>query len=487
MKKLAIIIPSLFVLGACTKHISDLNVDPKRPLVVPSYTLFSNAQKNLVDQVTSSSVNYNVFRLLSQQWTETTYTDESNYNLTTRTIPDQVWLVFYQDVLKDFQEAKKYIPIDVIDSKGVLNVPQQKNDLAITEVMEVYAYSNLVNTFGDIPYSQAFDSTNLFPKYDDAKTVYADLLKRLDAAITDLNVDPGAGSFDSPFGSADLLYGGDVTKWIKFANSLKLKLGMVLADSDPATAKTAVESAVAAGVFTSNDDNAIFQYLGAQPNTNPIYLDLVASGRNDFVPTTTLINIMKPLDDPRLPAFFTEDPNGSYSGGVPGKGNTYTNFSHVADEIKAPAFPSDLLDYSEVSFLLAEGKERGMNTGSGSAEDYYNAAITASIEYWGGSAGDATTYLAQTGVAYSTATGDYKQKIGTQKWIALYNRGFDAYTEQRRFDYPVLAVPSKATSGFPARFPYPISEQNLNQKNYEAASAAIGGDKVTTKLFWDKF
>jgi len=484
MKKLAIIVPALFALGSCTKHIADLNVDPKRPLVVPSYTLFSNAQKNMVDQVTSSSVNFNVFRLIAQQWTETTYTDESNYNITVRTIPDQVWYVFYRDVLKDFEEAKKYIPLDVVDSKGVLNVPQQKNDLAITEVMEVYAYSNLVNTFGNIPYSQAFDSTNFFPKYDDAKTVYADLLKRLDAAIIAMNANPGAGAWDSPFGGADLLFGGDVKKWTKFANTLKLKLGMILADSDPATAKTTVESAIAAGVFTSNTDNAMFQYLKIQPSTNPIWLDLVNSQRNDFVPTSTLINIMKAVSDPRLPAYFTEDPNGGYSGGIPGKGNSYSNFSHVADAIKAPDFPSDLLDYAEVEFLLAEGAERGWNVGGGTAETHYNNGITASIEFWGG---DAATYLANPAVAYTTATGTYKQKIGTQKWIALYNRGFDAYIEQRRFDFPVLPAPTKATSAFPARFPYPISEQNLNQTNYDAASAAIGGDKVTTKLFWDKF
>lgn len=485
-KSFLLILPVLFVLSSCNKDLSNLNVDIKKPAVVPSYTLFSNAEKNLVDQMTSSSVNNNVFRLIEQQWTETTYTDESNYNLTTRTIPDQVWRVLYRDVLKDLNESKKYIPLDVLDSKGILNIPQQKNDLAIVEVLQVYTFSTLVNTFGNIPYSQAFDSTNFFPKFDDAKTVYLDLLKRLDVAIASLKVNPSAGSFNSPFGNADLLYSGNVASWSKFANSLKLKLGMILADSDPTTAKTAVESAVAAGVFTSNADNAIFQYLSVQPSTNPIWLDLVNSGRNDFVPTNTIINLMNTLNDPRLAGYFTQNASGGYTGGVPGKGNTYTTFSHVADAITAPNYPSDMMDYAEIEFTLAEAVERSMSVG-GTAALHYSNAVTASIQFWGGSTTDATTYLANPLVNYTTATGTYKQKIGTQKWLALYNRGFDAYTEQRRLDYPVLPAPLIAISGFPVRFPYPNSEQNLNQANYDAAAAAIGGDKVTTKLFWDKF
>ncbi len=171
----------------------------------------------------------------------------------------------------------------------------------------------------------------------------------------------------------------------------------------------------------------------------------------------------------------------------------------MAGTIVDPAAPSVLLDYSEVCFLLAEAVERGFI--SGSAETYYDKAVTASIEYWGGTATDAATYLAQPDVAYttapggigtgtigstgvSTATDHWKQAIGMQKYLALYIRGLDAWTEIRRLHYPAMATPTTPKSPFPWRYTYPSNEQTANGDAYKAAAAAIGGDAVTTKLFW---
>lgn len=474
MKKIFLIASFAGVLAACNKDLSKLNVDQKNPTVVPSYTLFSNAQKNFSYAIADVNVNTNIFRLITQQWTETTYTDESNYDLNTRSIPDGWWNVLYRDCLKDFEEAKKLIPTDVSDAAV------QKNEIAIADIMQVYAYSVLINTFGNVPYSQALQADILFPSYDDGKTVYYDLLARLDADIASL--DESAASY----GGADLIYGGDVSSWKKFANSLKLTMGMLLADSDSEKAKSTVEAAAAAGVFTSNDDNMVFTFLSAPPNTNPVWVNLIQSGRNDFVPASTFIDLMKSLNDPRLSLLFTTDPDGGYSGGTPGDGNTFSNFSHVADAQTAPEAPFTMLSYSQVEFALAEAVERGMNV-SGTAQEHYNNAITASVEAWGGSDADAAAYIAQPSVNYTTATGNYKQKIATQEYLALYTQGFDAWTLVRRLDYPALAVPVNALSDFPVRFKYPIQEQNINTSNYNTAAQAIGGDAVTTKLFWDKF
>jgi hypothetical protein len=195
---------------------------------------------------------------------------------------------------------------------------------------------------------------------------------------------------------------------------------------------------------------------------------------------------MESLSDPRVPAYFTLDGSGGYSGGKPGASSNYSTFSKPAVAITTPDFPGILLDYPEVEFLLAEAAARGFVVG-GTAASHYNAAITASIIYWGGTQAQATTYLARPAVNYATATGNYKQKIGTQKWIALYNRGWDAWIEWRRLDYPVLTAPVDAVSDIPVRFTYPVNEQNYNTKNYNAAVTSIGGDEVATKLFWDKF
>lgn len=477
MKKILIILMTGFVVVAatsCKKNLSGLNVDPKNPSSAPSYAFFTNAQRTMTNTLASSNVNLNVFRLIVQYWQETTYTDESNYDLATRSINDAVWNALYRDVLRDLQEAKNLVPTDVPDAAV------QKNQIAIADFMQVIAFYYLVTTYGNIPYTEALDINKPFPKYDDAKTVYYDLLTRLDADIA--NMSTSAGSF----GGADIIYGGNVAKWKKFANSFKLKMALTIADDDNAKAKTTAEAAVTGGVFTSNADNAEFQYLSSPPNTNPIWVDLVQSGRKDFVAASTIVNAMAALDDPRMDDYFTLDASSGYSGGDPGESSNYATFSKPAVAITAPDFPALLMDYSEVEFLLAEAVARGYSVG-GTAITHYNNGITASTVYWGGTVAEATTYIAQPSVNYATAAGTYKQKIGTQKWIALYNRGWDAWIEWRRLDYPQLNPASLAVSDIPLRYPYPVNEQNVNRANYEAAAAAIGGDLVETKLWWDKF
>ena len=178
MKKILLTISAFFLLLSCTDDITNLNEDTKNPSNVPAEYLFSNAQKNLVDQMTSTNVNNNVFRLFVQHWTETTYTDESNYDITNRTIPDNHFRVIYRDVLKNLAESKKILLSEVYvgttqeiaDQNTVRN-----NKIAIIDIYAAYSYSILVDTFGNIPYSEALDIENHpNPKYDDAKTIYKD-------------------------------------------------------------------------------------------------------------------------------------------------------------------------------------------------------------------------------------------------------------------------------------------------------------------------
>lgn len=470
MKKILVIYISLLVLVACTDDLTSLNEDIKNPTKVPGYTLFSNAQKELADNLTSTNVNLNIFRLLAQYWTQTTYIDESQYDLSTRSIPENFWHTMYRDVLRDLKEADS-----LIRTGGEVGDPViQKNQLAIINILQVYTYAVLVNTFGNIPYTEALNVDNINPSYDDASAIYDDLFVRLDNALN--NLDPAAETF----GDADLIYGGDVAKWIKFGNSLKLKLGMTLVDVNFDKAKAAVEAA-APNVLQSNADNAVFNYLSAPPNTNPVWVDLVQSGRKDYVVANTIANVMNDLNDPRRQFYFDEVP---VNGGIYGTSNSYFGFSHPSSLIADPSFPGLLMDYAEIEFYLAEAVERGMNV-AGTAEEHYNNAVMASILYWGGTEADAQAYLAQPAVAYETAEGNFEQKIGIQKWISYYNRGYEAWKEWRRLDYPQLVAPADAISEIPVRFTYPVSEQNLNTENFNEAAKAIGGDQVTTHLFWD--
>lgn len=476
MKKFLIIIFSSLLVMSCTKNISSFNEEKKKASNVPAASLFANATKAVTDYLASTNVNINVFRLVTQQWATTTYQDEPNYDFTTRNIPQAWWTWMYRDVLIDLKEAKRLIPTTPIITEGA-----KKNRMAIVDIMQVFTYSILVNTFGNVPYTESLDYNNLFPKYDDAKTIYDDLLTRLNTDIAALSTaEKGFDAVD------DILYAGSVSAWLKFANTLKMRLGMMLADVDGgAKAKPAVEQG-STGAFTSNADNAVFKYLSSTPNTNPIWVDLIQSNRQDFVAANTLIDKMKSLNDPRLSLYFRPNNNGEYVGGVEGSNNTFTLFAKPSDKVAAPNFPAVVLDYVEAEFDRAEAIERGF-TVTGTAEGHYNNAIRASILYWGGTDAQADAYLAQPAVAYSTAAGNYKQKIGTQKWIALYNRGYELWTEYRRLDYPALVPPTTARSGFPNRFSYPTNEQTLNNENYTSAAALMGNDKVEFKLFWDKY
>ena len=479
MRKLIIAFLSAMCLTACVDSLDDYNIDQKRASKVPPETLFTNAVKELSDALTTPNVNNNNFRLYIQQWATTTYLQEPRYDLTSRIIPQNLWQSIYKDVLSDLHESKR-----LMDADALMDATEKKTKLAQIDVIEVYAWSVLVNTFGNVPYSEAFNYQNPVPKYDDAITIYNDILVRLDAALTSLST--GSNGFQN----GDPLYRGDIPKWIKFGNSLKLKLAMVIADVNVDKAKTLAQEA-APGVFKGNEDNARFPYLTTPPNNNPLSANLNPdfSTRQDYVIASAFTDALNTLNDPRRQFYFTTV-GGQYKGGNYGFANSYADFSHVSDKVIAPAFEALLIDYSEVEFLLAEAIERGFAVG-GTAAGHYNAAIEASIVYWGGTLTDAATYLAQPSVGYVTATGTYKQKIGTQKWIALNNRGYDAWIEWRRFDFPVLLPPTGGTApaglAIPVRLIYPINEQTLNGVNREAAATAIGGDLASTKLFWDKF
>jgi len=491
MKKKILVFVAMALLTACTKDLTKLNVDPKHPQVVPSYTLFTTAQNLMANNMTSVSPNDNITRLIEQQWTEVQYLTESQYNIPGRSIADGVWDEFYTGPLTNFEKAKGFMKTDVADAG------QLKNELAITDICEVYCFYYLVTTFGDVPYSEAFNANITFPKYDKAVTIYTDLLKRLDADIA--NLDPAATSF----GSADMMYGGDVGAWKKFANTFKLKMGILLADSDPATAASTIKSAVQAGVFTSNADNALYHFASSPPYTNQAWVGLVQSGRRDYVATDTYMALLGSQNsttpgDPRTPYYFAQNKVGKYVG-APNAVSTilYSNFSlpsgseltvgngtgqqpSIGNLANADT-PGDLLDYSETQFYLAEAVARGLITGS--AATYYANGITASVEYWTGSTTGAAALIATHPIGIGQAA--QLRAIAAAQYLALYNRGYDAWIVNRRLDYPVLIPPPNAISAFPVRYTYPNKEQQINAVNYKAAAASIGGDAVTTRLFFD--
>lgn len=472
MKKILILFTVTLIFNGCSNNedYEDFNRDPNNPTQVSAEQLFASATKSLFDQMESTSVNLNVFRLFAQYWTETTYVDEANYDLTNRRIPESHWSEFYRDVLFDLADAK-----EIVTAIG----EGESTKAAQITILEVYAWQVLVDTFGDIPYNEALKGKEIkSPKYDDASTIYTDLITKLNSALDML----GTGN---SLGSADLIYGSNVGLWKKFGNSLKLKLGARLTDVNLALATTTITEAVNAGVFTSSDDDAKITYEGSTPNTNPIWIALVQSGRNDFVPANTITDHMNTLDDPRRSKYFKQNlGSGVYTGGVYGKQSSFSSHTHVGELLHDPTYKGVLLDYVEVKFSLAEAIEHGIAVG-GTAKEHYTDAINASMTAWGVNSTDAATYLATAAVDYDTASGTWREKIGMQYWLAMYNRGFEGWYVYRKFDAPSFNTAFVSGLPVPKRYTYPTNEQSLNEGNWNAASTAIGGDEQSTNVFWD--
>ncbi len=468
MKKYFIIVP-LALFFSCSGDLEDMNVDVKNATEAPAENFFNNAVKNMSDLL--SGINYgangnpwNTTRLLVQQISSVTYNEGTTY------YSNFTWSDVYMGVLINLQQSAR-----VIGENPPSNATVAANQLAIIEIMNVYTYSKLVESFGDIPYSQALDYDNISPAYDKDEEIYADLISRLSAAVASL--DPAAGSWGQ-----DLLYDGDVAAWEKFGNSLLLQMGMRIMDADPTLGTQAIATALP-GIFTSNDDVAEVDHLESQPNTAELWTDLAVGNRRDFVGCKPFVDYMNSLDDERRTVFF-QDVDGAYVGSPSGLVVPYDDYSEFGTLFYEPNTSVIFLDYSTIEFLLAEAAERGI-AGVTDAAGHYTSAIRASFEYYGlGDSADA--YLANPAVDYATAPGTWKEKIGMQKWVALFNQGLEAWTEYRRLDYPQLSAPPQAyVPTVPVRLIYPISEQTLNKPNYESAAASIGGDLLTTKLFWD--
>ncbi|PDS25830.1 SusD/RagB family nutrient-binding outer membrane lipoprotein [Flavobacterium branchiophilum] len=477
MKKiLSLLVFSAFIISC--NDLTETNTDPNSAYTTVPATLVSYAQKKLSDHLNTPSVNSNNFRLVMQYWQETTYVDESNYDFVTRNISNNVWSSNYVDILNNLSQAKNIISTYQPTASEAPTWPvTKKNQLAIIDMQMVFVYQNLIDTFGDIPYSQSLNlNSNLLPVYDNDSAIYPLLITRLKNDIANLDVNGNS------FSVGDYFYNGNVSKWKIFGNSLLLKLGITIADANPTLAQATVSQAIADGVFSSEADNCQFQYLEASPNYNPLYENLYASGRNDFVAGKTIVDRMNANNDPRISKFFDPLGNGTFVGAVIGSPASFSSRSHVGEFAYTPTTKGNVMTYTEVAFYLAEAAARWTPANAAVA---YKTAVTASMLEWGLNATQATAYV--TANPYNAAT--WKKNIGEEAWIAMYNNPYVSWNFYKRLDFPTLVAPSTAVAvaggKVPVRLTYPIKETTTNPSNYTAASAAIGGDKLTTKIFWD--
>ena len=468
MKKLLFAAAAALAITSCTSDLSDLNVNGKAPESVPSGALFANAVMGYYDFDAVQNVNLNNLRLWSQHWTQTTYVDESNFNLNERDVNGSTFVRMYVTVIRDCEEARTAV------MNGPESAAAKAASVAAIEVMEVMAYQYLVDLFGDVPYSEALSETNV-PKYDAGSAIYADLLARLDAATADL-------SGSNTFGSSDIIYGGDAAAWKKAANSLMLRMAVRMIGYDAAAAKSWGEKAIAGGVFMSSADDMRLYYSSAPPHTHPMWETLVQSGRTDYVASATLGDVLNGLADPRRAGFFKNlGGSDSVTGAPHGFQVNYYDYSQPGTALEDPTWSHAAISYVEVEFLMAHAAVAGW-AGASDAATHYENGIRASIEEWGGSSADADAYMMHPLVAFSSTTA--ATQIGVQKWIAMYSNAFEAYAAVRMYDLPMQTA-ALAGTVTPTRYSYPLDEYSLNTTNVQAAAANYGGDDTFAKVFWD--
>lgn len=491
-------------ISACKKYFTKINTDPKS---LPESTttpeaLFTYAQKELTDFMSTANVNINIFRFFAQYVTNPTYTTEPRYNIIRRSISNQVYSRLYRNVLGNLNQAEKTV---------LAKEPENKAKLGAIQSLKIYTFALLVEIFGDVPYTEALDIDRIHPKYDDAKTIYYDLLdNKLPEAIA--NLDGGGKNL----AGADLVYKGDPVKWKKFAYSLMLRMGVMLIKSDKSKAESIIKKAVAGGVFTAQSDSYIFNYYAAPPNTNPVYDDQELGNRNDFFATTAIIDSMTFSDkkgDPRLPYYFNVANNNSTRMdsiiGTKYKIGQFTGVRYGAQEdnldtfsnikngiINRATLPGILLDYMEVEFLLAEACVNGIalngTSTNGNTKDHLGKGIAASLTYWHSLDPSKIEDIGKVIAYYKTKKPDLanttptKMTVAVEMWLALYNRGYEGWNIWRRYgETPSFFVIPEGQK-LPIRMTYPISEGQTNQENVAQAISHLGGDLLTTELFFFK-
>ncbi|PYO92261.1 MAG: hypothetical protein DMD62_13700 [Gemmatimonadetes bacterium] len=468
---------ALAAITACG-DLTSINKNPNGPEDVDPPSILANALQDVAGNVDGvTSLNIRGAGLWSQFYAEIQYRDEDKYIVRSGTSGG--W-GFYNGDLEDFQR---------MIGKGV--EANRPNWSAVGRIMKSYTFSVMTEAMGDLPYSQALKGdTVLQPAYDTQQVIYDSLFAALTRASTEIDLGPNALGFPS----GDIMYGGDMARWQRFANSLRLRLALHLQKASPAKAASEAAAAVAAGVFASNADNAQIEFLATAPNQNPIYQDVHVGNRDDYGLSKTYVDSLTSWSDPRLPVFaqINQDTilaNQTYQG-LPnglndGEGPNLFYISRIGSMWReTPNAPLAFLTYSEVLFLEAEAAERGWIPGS--ATTFYNAAIRASMESYGIPDAAITAYLADSRVTYVPGATGLTQ-IAYQKWVSLYMQGMEAWTEVRRTGIPALVPgPRAVLASIPERLPYDDQEAVLNQTNLDAAVArqGFGASNDLTKPLW---
>ncbi|MGZ3757239.1 MAG: SusD/RagB family nutrient-binding outer membrane lipoprotein [Mucilaginibacter sp.] len=507
MKKIYIyLLATVLLTGAnsCDKGFKELNVNPNSPTTLDPVYLFSNAQLN------SAVITYYYQMQIVQQIIHP-YTGNSsgaNENVMNDSNSNVDFNSFYSGPVV-------YLADVINQTKGSAT---RSNLYNMARIWRAYVFMFLVDTYGDVPYTQAglaaSQSVNL-PVYDHQQAIYTDILNELSTATPALDA-------TKQIETSDLFYQGNITEWKKLGYSLLLRAAMRLTKSDPATAQKYALIAANGGVMTTNADDAYVQFNSTFNSPTGGWLQSTEKA-NVYV-AKPFVDYLQSTNDPRLAVIAVK-----YAIPSNALGSTGAEDTTPADQIgmpfgydqtninTAPGFPGTVgasFKYSQINrrtlgkitspeffvtaaqtqLLLAEAAQRGWIT-TGSAAAYYNAGVVAAMDQM--AIYDATATISTANEASYLASNPFNpatalQQINTQYWVASFLNGGEAFANFRRSGYPLLTpnpypgADASVKGGFIHRLPYPVREQSVNAANYAAAVADMGPDNLATHVFWDK-
>tara|TARA_R110002049_G_scaffold28018_5_gene96678 strand:- start:35017 stop:36534 length:1518 start_codon:yes stop_codon:yes gene_type:complete len=475
-----ILLTAMCISYSCTDGFDDLNTDPKLITddeIKPSL-LFTRVLKE------SSFEILNVARI----------GEFSNYIKR----GDSGNILTLTDYSEPFDDYTSYIENLEAVIRLTEDNPELKNQNAMARIWRVWVYHRITDAYGDVPYSEvatSYEDIILYPKYDSQEFVYTDMLKELKEAAAILS----NSSSQEGFGAADILYGGDPDSWERFANSLRLRLALRVRYVNQALAENNIGEVFNSSLISTNEQNAVVTSEGEDAvdlaNTNPLYQQVVNGSAGAISSVTaglTLVENLKSTNDPRLSIYLEPNEDMEYFGGAINltaeERETYPRSARWSQYFRNATYDFNVLQASEVNFLMAEAVLAGLATGD--ANTLYQNGISIAMEQYGVDATAISEFLSS---PWGTLSGSEEQKLEmiiTQKYLALIGDSYEAYTEHRRTGYPKIWIgsePSAETDGaLPRRLPYPIIEYNLNPSGVEGAAALLeGGDKMKSHLWWD--
>lgn len=494
----------IFSVIACDKDFEDINANPNVPTSVTPDLLLAGVIKNTIsDQVNEA---WSIGNIVVQHTAKIQFVNEDRYLWGQRT---GVWNTVYGN-MRNIQNI-----IDFAEQSE----PVQNNYLGIALILKSWLFSLATDTYGDVPYSDAVKgktSGNYAPKYDTQEAIYEGILADLERANDILGTSSEAVS-------GDLIYGGTISEWKKLANSLRLRYLMRISNQKDVSAdmQAILDNDTDNPIFEDNADNAVLVFQASSPNQWPLYTSRVGSF-DEFRLSKTLGDYLTSINDPRLGVFGrpTEKsvadgspeiegiPNGledtqalSYNGGPQGVSRVGLTFAClVCNDADKPAPVANaarglLMTYAELQFILAEAREKNI-IATGAAETYYTNGINANLEFYedivpaeyGIDLTPPADYFTQDDVAYTGTQDEKLTKIGTQKWVALFFNGLEAWFDWRRTNVPALEPGASNLNNdlIPVRYVYPQSEQSLNAVNRSEAVTRQGSDNINTIIWWDQ-